>query len=591
MRLSDSTVKELVEATKKIPADKLKELEATAAKGKESLQDLILERKLMGEKELTQAYADSIKAEFVVLSTKKIDPKVLARIPERIARQYQAVIFSADKSGVKVAMADPGDLPAVDFLHKLLGKDAEIYIATASDIVHVLDQYKGELDTEMAKVIPEDQKTDEDVSAEEVAEDSPVAKTANLLIEYAIKQGASDIHIEPREDQVQIRYRVDGILREANTLPRKILAALVSRIKIMATLKIDEHRKPQDGRFKITNNDRTIAVRVSTLPIMDGEKIVMRLLDEGSRALTLEELGFNTSALERMQRAMAQPHGMILVTGPTGSGKSTTLYSVLSMLNTPMINISTVEDPVEYRIPGVNQTQVNPTAGMTFASGLRALLRQDPNVIMVGEIRDGETADLGIQAALTGHLVLSTLHTNNAATSLPRLLDMGAEPFLIASTVRVVVGQRLVRKLCPNCRIVYEPPEAELGQIKEQFGVQQSFEELAKNATAPTKSGNEKGKTVASATKTATKTKKITLYRAGKGCEVCGTTGYTGRLGIYEVLETNEEIRKAIVSNATSDELQHLAVTGGMITMQSDGLIKAMQGLTTLEEVLRVTRE
>lgn len=604
MRLPDSTVTELVETSKKIPADKLKELTTVAVKNKESLQDLLFERKLFSEKELTKLYAATIKANFIELGGIKIDPKVLNRIPERVAKQYQAVLFEASPEGVKLAMADPGDLPAVDFLQKLLGKNVGIYIATTSDILRVLNLYKGELDTELTKVIPEDEKSkEEQVSAEEVAEDSPVAKTANLIIDYAIKAGASDIHIEPHEDNVVIRYRVDGILKEANTLPRNLLSALVSRIKIMANLKIDEHRKPQDGRFKISDPEHTLAVRVSTLPIMDGEKVVMRLLDESSRALTLEELGFNASALERMQRAMVQPHGMILVTGPTGAGKSTTLYSVLSTLNTPQVNISTIEDPVEYRIAGVNQTQVNTTAGMTFASGLRALLRQDPNIIMVGEIRDGETADLAIQAALTGHLVLSTLHTNNAATTLPRLLDMGAEPFLIASTVRVVVGQRLVRKLCPNCRISYEPAEAEVAQLKKQFQLELALQQFQSSvlkaapaasvsAKADVPASNQAGSRGLALPPSATLSpSKPVIWKVGKGCDVCSLSGYTGRLGIYEVLEVTEGISKAIVASAVSDEIQRLAITEGMVTMQTDGLIKVLQGLTTIEEILRVTRE
>lgn len=580
MRLSDSTIKELLESSGKFPPAKLAELTAMAKSGREFLQDTLLKHKLLSEKELTKLYAESIKAKFIELGGKKIDPKTLSRIPERIARQYQAVLFGASANSFKLAIADPDDIPAVDFLQKLLGKNLDVYIAPASEITKTLEQYKGELDTELTKVIPETGGQTEEVRPEEVAEDSPVAKTTNLIIEYALKAGASDIHIEPRENIVQVRYRVDGMLKEANVLPRKMLAALVSRIKIMANLKIDEHRKPQDGRFKIVDAQRRIALRVSTLPIMDGEKVAMRLLDESSRALTLEELGFNGSSLDRMQRAMVQPHGMILVTGPTGAGKSTTLYSVLSMLNTPQVNISTVEDPVEYRVTGVNQTQVNPQAGMTFASGLRALLRQDPNIIMVGEIRDAETADLAIQAALTGHLVLSTLHTNNAATSLPRLLDMGAEPFLIASTVRVVVGQRLVRRLCRNCRINYESSPAELEKIIQQFQIVDSIEKLQEQASAgKSKSTGNKNPIV-----------KLNLWKAGIGCQVCNNSGYNGRFGIYEVLEISEKLRQAISANTVSDELQRLATADGMITMQSDGLLKVLRGETTIEEILRVTR-
>lgn len=599
MILSDATIKDLLVQSRKLTPEKANELAEAAAKSRESLQDVVLKRKLLSEKDLTELYATTIKAKFIDLTDAKVDPKLLALIPERIARRYQAVVFGGDKNRYKLAIADPEDLPAVDALEKLLGKTkVELYIAPRAEIGHILDQYgKGELESEITKVIPEVHEENEEVSAEDVAEDSPVAKTVNLIIEYAIRAQASDIHIEPREDMIRVRYRVDGVLRDADKLPRKILPSLISRIKIMSNLKIDEHRQPQDGRFKIVSGDGTIAIRVSVMPVMDGEKIVMRLLDESSRALTLEELGFNSAALERMQRAMAQPHGMILVTGPTGSGKSTTLYSALSMLNTGQVNVATIEDPVEYRIIGANQTQVNPKAGMTFASGLRALLRQDPDIMMVGEIRDKETADLAIQAALTGHLVLSTLHTNNAATTLPRLLDMGAEPFLIASTVRVAVGQRLVRRLCSTCRVAYEPSPTESAQLKEQFQVEQAAAALKPSPASDAKVPVATDKTtsvqaqMSSALEDFMHTKNFKLWKTGAGCENCDSSGYKGRLGIYEVLEITDAIAQLIVGSATSDQLQAEATKGGMITMQTDGFIKSLAGLTTIEEVLRVTRE
>ncbi len=623
MRLNDTALIDLVEDS--VNKNKLQDLKEEAQKHETPLQDLLIERKVLSEKDLTKLYAESIGAEFVEISNQKIDSDLLNRIPEHIARQYKAVLFDMDEESnhAKVAMADPGDLPSVDSLEKLLGKDIDIYIATEEDINKVLDQYKGNLDSEITKVVPEttDRKENEEVGEEEIAEDSPVAKTVNLLIEYAVKENASDIHIEPREGLVQVRYRIDGVLREANTLPRNLMSALVSRIKIMANLKIDEHRKPQDGRFKIQSPKGTIALRVSILPVMDGEKIVMRLLDESARALTLQELGFNATALERMKRAMQQSHGMILVTGPTGSGKSTTLYSVLSSLSSPEVNISTVEDPVEYRMNGVNQTQVNPKAGMTFANGLRALLRQDPNIIMVGEVRDGETANLAVQAALTGHLVLSTLHTNNAATTLPRLLDMGAEPFLISSTVRVVVGQRLVRRLCPNCRESYQPSGKELEQIKEDFRMERAlphinenlkkFHDELKEKKETKENSQQQNKEASSDTEGSQKENKendthqskellppkeldlenFTVYKPGEGCDTCNGMGYKGRLGIYEVLEVDETISKMIVENATSDDLQATAIDNGLITMQLDGFMKCLKGDTSIEEVLRVTRE
>lgn len=383
-----------------------------------------------------------------------------------------------------------------------------------------------------------------------------------------------------------------------------MLGALVSRIKILSNLKIDEHRAPQDGRFKVQVGGNQYALRVSTLPIVDGEKVVMRILNEGTKAADFETLGFWGFAKETLENAIIQPHGMILVTGPTGSGKSTTLFSVLSRLNTPNVNISTIEDPVEYRIPGVNQTQVNPIAGMTFSNGLRALLRQDPNIIMVGEIRDGETAGLGVQAALTGHLVFSTLHTNNAATCLPRLLEMGIEPFLIASTVRVVIGQRLVRRLCPACREGYEPDDAQLKQLSRTFhldgsGVMSQIHSLESKAledgigkSNAAKAGESAGGTKPSDSLSTTASSIRRLFRAHPdGCDNCGHTGYKGRIGIYEVLGNSPAVQSLIVANGTSDSIQNTAIKEGMLTMQLDGFIKALRGETTIEEILRVTSE
>ena len=377
-------------------------------------------------------------------------------------------------------------------------------------------------------------------------------------------------------------------MREVNKLPHNVLGALVSRIKILSNLKIDERRVPQDGRFKIKVSGKQYALRVSTLPIADGEKIVMRVLDESNQAISLEKLGYWGLSLATIKNAMAQPNGMILVTGPTGSGKSTSLFSVLSELNTPDVNISTIEDPVEYKIPGVNQTQTNAKAGMTFASGLRALLRQDPNIIMVGEIRDGETANLGVQAALTGHLVFSTLHTNNAATCLPRLLDMDIEPFLIASTVKAVIGQRLVRRLCQSCRQAYTPSQEELNYITQMFNITPEsmphLHELEEQAASENIGGD-----------TPMGTTDATIVQLWKpspeGCDECGHNGFKGRVGIYEVLGISVAIQKMITANATSNDIQEQAISEGMITMQMDGLIKSFRGVTTIEEILRATRE
>ncbi len=691
MRISDGELKKLL-----LDSGLVKEAALNDAMpkegGDEPLQSIVLKKKLVSEKDLVKLYAKSIDVPYIELADIKVPRELLLKIPERIARKYQVVLFGTEEDQLQLAMADPEDFQAADFISKQVGGKIKTYIATAADILGLVDQYKGNISSEITKAIKDssaETAAEEKVSAKDLAEDAPIAKTVNVILEYAIKSRASDIHIEPRENIVQVRYRVDGVLRETMTLPKPIQAAVVSRIKILSNLKIDERRVPQDGRFKFNMGAKTVALRVSTLPIMDGEKVVMRILDESARALTLDELGFTGHALETIVRNLHKPHGMTLVTGPTGSGKSTTLYSVLSLMNTPGVNISTVEDPVEYRVTGVNQTQVNPKAGMTFASGLRALLRQDPNIIMVGEIRDGETADLAVQAALTGHVVLSTLHTSNAATTLPRMLDMGIEPFLIASTVNTVIGQRLVRRLCQTCRTSYVPDGVELTNIKKDFALDAALKRfndlkgtseaaaapakvaapaaVAQTAPAPAappplplpevilpsehkkgrvinpdhdidtaksildkiaadpniinRSAADAGKPDAPATPAAAtpalataaetgkpaapppppatpppdpnnlKSGQFILYRQGPGCEACGGNGYQGRMGIYEVLEVDSMISKMIVGHATSEDIQMSAVRSGMLTMQQDGFVKVLMGKTTIEEILRVTRE
>lgn len=602
MRISDSLVEKLLEGTGKVTAEQLKALRDQTKTEKKPLQDLVVRNNILSEKELTKLFAEEIDVPFVELNAREIKRQHLKLIPDRVAHQYHAVVFDVDEDGNNMlAMEDPDDIQAVSFLQKQLGTNLKLHIAMASQIQTALEQYRGSISNELTKVISaEDDKgeeADDEVSEEDVAEDSPIAQTVNLIIEYGVKSGASDIHIEPRENYVVIRYRIDGILREANKLPRKVLASLVSRIKILSNLKIDEHRAPQDGRFKVRFGGGVFALRVSTLPIVDGEKVVMRILNETGKAATLEELGYWGSSLTSIKHAIIQPHGMILVTGPTGSGKSTSLFSVLSMLNNPTVNISTIEDPIEYKVVGANQTQVNPQAGMTFSSGLRALLRQDPNIIMVGEIRDGETAGLGVQAALTGHLVFSTLHTNNAATCLPRLLDMNIEPFLIASTVRVVVGQRLVRRLCPDCRETFDPDQATLDDLTKAFQLTEAgdfkhIHELEKQALEEGVGKANPSKTNKASTAELSTNEKgiIKLWRARQdGCDNCNHTGYKGRAGIYEVLDNTEAVQKLIVAGATSEEIESAAIKSGMMTMQIDGLIKALRGQTSIEEILRVT--
>lgn len=593
MRISDTILETLLGRASLVTPEQLSALKQEATRLKRSLQDIVFEQQVTDERTLVQAFADYAEIPYVELDPATIPSDVLNLIPERVARQYNAVLFKVDPDGVHhLAMEDPDDVQAVNFIQKEIGTNSKIYIATKDNILTALESYRGDVNQELNEVIDvqrEELSESQKVSEQDIAEDSPIAQTVNLLLEYAIRSHASDIHIEPREDFVQIRYRVDGVLKEVNRLPKNVLGALISRIKILSNLKIDERRVPQDGRFKIKIGGRQYALRVSSLPIADGEKIAMRILDESNQAVSLEMLGFWGRALADISREMSEPNGILLMTGPTGSGKSTSLFSILSILNKPNVNISTVEDPVEYKIPGVNQTQTNAKAGMTFANGLRALLRQDPNIIMIGEIRDGETANLGIQAALTGHMVFSTLHTNNAATTLPRLLDMGIEPFLIASTVRAVVGQRLVRRLHRGSRESFVPTDEEKASIIKLFNLREGqdfriIHELEKQAAAQGLGGDTPLSTDENGIKT--------LWRANPTFnEDDAQEGYKGRFGIYEVLTNSDTVQKLIMSHATSDQIQASAISEGMMTMQIDGLIKALRGETTVEEVLRVSRD
>jgi type IV pilus assembly protein PilB len=656
MKLKSDELRELLVSHNVITKEKFDEVVKIALQNKEPVLDILFSKKILNERDFAKLYASSINIDFVDLSKEVISRDVLGKLPERVARRYMAIVFGSDGDSLKVAMVDPEDVESVQFIEKQLGYSIKLYLATASEISNALEMYKEGLTTEISKAIKETEdevnidkeELDNDTSSdnvESIISEAPIARAVNSLIEYAVKSRASDIHIEPRESFVQIRYRVDGVLKDTMTLPKSLISSIISRIKILSNMRIDEHRIPQDGRIKVKVAGQSLSIRVSSLPVMDGEKIVMRILDESTRALTLDELGFKGQALITIQRALDKPHGMLLVTGPTGSGKSTTLYSVVSMLNNMGVNISTIEDPVEYRIQGVNQTQVNAKVGMTFASGLRALLRQDPNIIMVGEIRDAETAEIAVHSALTGHTVLSTLHTNNAAGCLPRLLDMGVEPFLIASTVNAVIGQRLVRKICPYCVEAYTPEPGVMENIIDNFGLRKEFlisnqehkknterpalkadlrgerkipipenfeaekksilEELAKDPTMVNRSAKEaeevalrnhiflnEDELAKSANKESTKSQNLslTLYR-GKGCNKCDSSGYLGRLGIYEIIEVDDEIGKLIISHASTSEIQHVAIKNGMITMQQDGFLKSLEGLTTVEEVLRVTRE
>jgi len=592
MRISDTIMETLLGRANLTTPEQLAALKEDAARSKRPLQEVILDQKILDEKTLVQTFSEYADIPYIELNPNDIPVETLKRIPERVARQYNAVLFKIDEEGIHhLAMEDPDDVQAVNFIQKEIGTNSRIYVATHDTILNALDAYRGDVNKELNKVIDvqREEVATTTVADKDIAEDSPVAQTVNLLLEYAIRSHASDVHIEPREEYVQVRYRIDGILKEVNRLPRNVFNALISRIKILANLKIDEKRVPQDGRFKITVGGRQYALRVSSLPVVDGEKIAMRILDESNQAVTLQQLGYWGRALADITREMSEPNGIVLMTGPTGSGKSTSLFSILTALNHPNVNISTIEDPVEYRIPGVNQTQTNAKAGMTFASGLRALLRQDPNIIMIGEVRDSETASLAIQAALTGHMVFSTLHTNNAATSLPRLLDMGTEPFLIASTMRAIVGQRLVRRLDKNSRQSFVPTEDEKAAVTRLFNLREGqdfrvIHELEKQAAEAGLGGDTPLSTDEHGIKT--------LWRADRSVNVDDVQeGYKSRIGIYEVLYNSPAVQKLIMAHATSDQIQAQAISEGMMTMQIDGLIKALRGETTIEEVLRVSRD
>lgn len=584
MRIENKQLKEFILDSEKIEKSKLEEAFQEAEKGERELGDILLEKKLIDPLDLQKLYAYILGMPFVDITKSIIAPDILQIVPEPIAKKYKVVAFEKTGQELKVAMLNPEDIQTIDFIRKKTGLKIVPCFTTEESIEAALKLYSKSLKAEFGDIIEtnaeEIKSSDEEDGGdlEKIAQDLPIIRIVDTLIKHAILQGASDIHIEPDEKEVRVRYRIDGILHEAMTLPRQTRDGIVARIKVLSNLKLDEHRIPQDGRFKIEKDDIKISFRVSILPIFDGEKIVMRLLNENSKGLTLESMGMTGEALEIIHRQIKRPNGMILVTGPTGSGKTTTLYTVMDILNTSEVNISTVEDPVEYRMTRVNQTQVHPKVGLTFAAGLRSLLRQDPDIIMVGEIRDKETMEMAIQAAMTGHLVLSTLHTNSAAGTLPRLIDMGAEPFLVASTANVIIAQRLVRKLCNDCKKEYNLGEKELKILNANYDMQESLKTLKKDPQL-------KGKI-----KDSDDWKDIKFYKP-VGCEQCSHEGYHGRSGIYEVLEITDEIKKLISQSSEAEELQRMAQKNGMLTMIEDGFLKAILGITSIEEILRVSKE
>jgi len=553
-----------------------------AKKTSQKVGDVLISNGLIIQEELIKLEAYILGIPFVNLEKEIVPAKILKIIPEPVARSHNIVAFRKKGKNLEVAMLDPEDLRTIEFIKKTANLKILPRLTTPKSIKNVLRQYQKTLAAEFEDIIKKEAAIITTVKEEEpleekeelikVAGELPVIRIVDTIIKHAILERASDIHIEPIEKEVIVRYRIDGILRNAMTLPKTAASGIVARVKVLSDLKLDEHRLPQDGRFKIETEDYRYSIRVSILPVFDGEKVVMRLLPEEAKAFTLESLGLRGEALEMMQDNLRKPVGMILVTGPTGCGKTTSLYAMLEILNTPAVNISTVEDPVEYRMPRINQTQVNPRIGLTFASGLRSLVRQDPDIIMVGEIRDQETAALAINAALTGHLVLSTLHTTNAAGAIPRLIDMECEPFLISSTLNVIVGQRLVRRLCKD-KEKYKLSKSEIKNLEKYCNLEDVLRILKEEKII---SKNQK-------------LEDIIFFRPKPSRE--SPDGYKGRIGIFEVLPITETIKGLIVKRATSDELQSQAQTEGMRTMTEDGFVKAARGVTTIEEVLRVIIE
>jgi type IV pilus assembly protein PilB len=546
------------------------QIEVEILKSDLDIESYLLKKKLATEEQILVAKAKALGFEYVPLTNIAVSPQALNLIPEIIAKQYLAFPIEYDQKNnlLKVVMDDPLNLDTISFLEKKTGKKIIPYLSSKAEIEEATRiQYQQSISPTVTTALEEysDNTKEEDKKTDrsQIIKEPPIARLVNTILEYAVKGRASDIHIEPQEFKTRVRYRIDGILYEKLSLPRSLHESFVSRIKILAQMRIDERRLPQDGRFTFKIGDQEVDLRVSSLPTVHGEKMVMRLLKKTGGIPSLPDLGLNGVSLKNLEAAVTKPYGIVLITGPTGSGKTTTLYSILSRLNRNSVNILTLEDPVEYEIPGINQVQINVQAGLTFANGLRSFLRQDPNIILVGEIRDQETTNLAIQAALTGHLVFSTLHTNDAATAIPRLIDLGAEPFLVASVMAATVGQRILRRICPVCKESYEAsPEIEQ-TIKHTLG-----------DLLPAK----------------LKDQRLNLYK-GKGCDECGNSGYFGRVGVYEVISANQEMSQLILKSATADEIAKEAKKFGTISMIQDGYLKALSGVTTIEEVMRVAQE
>jgi len=569
-----------------LTADQLSAIKFENVNTGKNLEDIVKSRGYVSADDYAQAYGELYGIAYILLNPAQIDQKLLDLIPLTVAKNHIIVPFALDGQNLSLAMADPMDLPTIDFVERKTGYKVLPFISTPQSIESVLESQKG---TELTEEISEAMKSLSETTlkieegSQELTDatirDAPIARIVSMILETAVKSGASDVHLEPGEYKTRLRYRIDGILEEKRTLPKEMHDSIVARIKILSGMKIDEKRIPLDGQFKVQVGETETDLRVSTLPTIFGEKVVIRLLQEEGTIYTFRDLGMRGYTLRRYEEIILKPNGMILATGPTSSGKTVTLASTLSKLNTARVNILTLEDPVEIRISGINQVQVNTQAGLTFATGLRSFLRQDPNIIFVGEIRDGETAELAVHAALTGHLVLSTIHTNSAAGAIPRLLDMKVEAFLLASILVGSLAQRLVRRICTYCKEEYEPPEEMQGDLKE------IIDQVSANTKLMAKD-TEIAKIIA-----AVKVKeKQTLFR-GAGCPKCDNTGYKGRVGIYELLTMSDSIAHEILEGSPSSIINKFAVEDGMITLIQDGMLRALEGTTTLEEVMRVARQ
>lgn len=575
--IASNDLKDILLQSKILDQEQYDQFTKEAKEKDQTLENFLLAKKIISEELLYEAAAKYYKLPFVKLKDMIIDQKTLRIIPEVTARSYETIAFQKSNQDLHIATSNAYEIELVDFIQKKTGLKPKIFFTSPEHIQEAIKQYHQGLSLEMEK-IKQDVKTnklkDKKTDLKDLAQDLPIVKIVDTMLEYAFFEKSSDIHIEPAEKEVTVRYRIDGLLKKVMTLPKSVHPGIIARIKILSNLKLDEHRLPQDGRFKKRTEKYQASFRVSIIPTFDGEKAVLRLLPDDNSKLTLEDLGFQPEILKIIKRNIAKPHGMVLVTGPTGSGKTTTLYTILNILNKPEVNIATVEDPIEYRIKGVNQSQTQPKIGFTFAAGLRSLLRQDPDIIMVGEIRDNETAEIGVNAAMTGHLVLSTLHTNDAVTAIPRLTDMKVPTFLIASTVNVIIAQRLVRRLCKNCLESYNLDEKAVKELEKNFNIKELDQRLK------TKGFLNKNQSLRSV-----------LYYRSNGCNQCNNTGYKGRVGIYEVLEITPKISSLIVQKATRNELEQAALENEMTTLLEDGLIKAKSGVTSIEEILRVTKE